>query len=55
METSTVPKKQNEATLRLTDDHSESHVVITIGNSRAIEPEKTSRDDAAKPLYLKRV
>ena len=48
-------KKQNETTLRLTDEELESQVVITMGDNRAIELEKASRDDANKPLYLKRV
>jgi len=48
-------KKQNETILRLTDDLSELRAVITVGDSRAVEPEKTGRDDAGKPLYLKRV
>lgn len=48
-------KKQNETTLRFADEELESHVVITLGNSKAIELERARRDDANKPLYLKRV
>ena len=57
METSKVPsKKQNETALRLTAENSESHAVITVGDNRAaVELEKAGRDDAGKPLYLKRV
>ena len=57
METSKVPsKKRNETALRLTAENSESHAVITVGDSRAaVELEKAGRDDAGKPLYLKRV
>jgi hypothetical protein len=56
VETSKVPsKKQNKTTLRLTDENSEAHPVITVGDNRAVKPEKAGRDDAGKPLYLKRV
>jgi hypothetical protein len=56
VETLQVPsKKQNKTTLQLTDENSETHAVITVGDSRAVEPEKASRDDAGKPLYLNRV
>jgi hypothetical protein len=57
VETSKVPsKKRNETALRLTAENSESHAVITVGDNRAaVELEKAGRDDAGKPLYLKRV
>lgn len=56
VETLQVPsKKQNKTTLQLTDENSETHAVITVGNSREVEPEKASRDDAGKPLYLRRI
>jgi len=48
-------KKQNETTLQFADEELESHVVITLGNSKAIELERARRDDVNKPLYLKRV
>ena len=48
-------KKQNTTAQQLTDEKSGSPAVFTLGNSRAIGLEKESRDDAAKPLYLKRV
>ena len=48
-------KKQSKTAQQLTDEKSESLAVVTLGNSRVIELEKESRDDAAKPLYLKRV
>ena len=48
-------KKENITAQQLTDQKMETLAVVTLGNSRVIELEKESKDDAAKPLYLKRV
>ena len=48
-------KKENKIVQQLIDGKSVSPAVITLENSNAIELEKSNRDDAAKPLYLKRV
>jgi hypothetical protein len=48
-------KKQNKKTLRFTQENSERRAFITIGIKVAEEAEKTGKDDAGKPLYLKRI
>jgi hypothetical protein len=48
-------KKQKNKTLRLAQENSERRAIITIGDKVAAEPEKTGKDDAGKPLYLKRI
>ncbi len=48
-------KKENNTAQQLTDEKTETLAVVTLGNSRLIELAKESKDDAAKPLYLKRV
>jgi hypothetical protein len=48
-------KKENNTAQQLTDQKTETLAVVTLGNSRLIELAKESKDDAAKPLYLKRV
>jgi hypothetical protein len=48
-------KKQNNTTLRLAQENSERRPVITVGDRVIAEPEKTGKEDAGKPLYLKRI
>jgi hypothetical protein len=48
-------KKQNNTTLRLAPENSERRAIITVGVIVAAESEKAGKDDAGKPLYLKRV
>jgi hypothetical protein len=48
-------KKQNNTTLRLAPENSERRAIIIVGDRVAAEPEKTGKDDAGKPLYLKRI
>jgi hypothetical protein len=48
-------KKRNTTTLRLADENSEVKAVITVGEDRAVEHDEKSREDAGKPLYLRRM
>jgi len=48
-------KKQNNITLRFAEENAERSVIIAVGNRVAAEHEKTGKDDAGKPLYLKRI
>jgi hypothetical protein len=53
METSTLStKEQNKTSLKLTDDLTPA--IIVVGDSRTTKLEK-NKDDASKPLYLKRI
>lgn len=46
-------RHKNKPTLQLTEELAAA--VITVGDDKANRPEKCNRDDASKPLYLKRI
>lgn len=46
-------RREKKSALQLTEEL--AHVVITVGDGKAIRLEKCDKDDASKPLYLKRI
>ncbi len=49
-----MPRKPDKMPL-LAEESSETHAVITVGDERSTVAGKADREEANKPLYLKRV